>query len=310
MKLPAPLLPATAAGYAWISIAAAIATALLKLLAWHLTASVGLLSDALESLVNLAGAAMALTMIRFAAEPADAEHPYGHSKAEYFSSGFEGVLILVAGAAILLAAALRFIHPHALQDIGPALLVSAVALAINFATSRLLGSAGARLDSVALRADSAHLMTDVWTSAGIIAGIALIALTGWHVLDPLIAAVVGCYILWTGLKLLREALSGLIDVAWSGEDLKALEQVLDRYRADGVGFHAIRTRQAAWRRFASLHVLVPGAWTVQRGHDLLERIESDLAAVLPHVSVLTHLEPIEDEASYEDAGVEQLERKA
>lgn len=303
-------LPASAAAYAWISIGAAIATSLLKLLAWKLTASVGLLSDALESLVNLAGAAMALTMIRFAAEPADDEHPYGHSKAEYFSSGFEGVLILVAGAAILVAAALRLLHPHPLEQVGPALVVSGLALAINLVTSRLLGRAGTELDSVALRADSAHLMTDVWTSAGIIAAVALIAVTGWDVIDPLIAAGVGCYILWTGLKLLREALSGLIDVAWPAEDLRTLEQLLGRYRAEGIGFHAIRTRQAAWRRFVSCHVLVPGAWSVKRGHDLLERFESDLAAVLPHVSVLTHLEPIEDAASYEDAEIGQLERPA
>lgn len=291
--------------YAWLSIAAAVATMALKLVAWKLTGSVALLSDALESLVNLGGAAMALWMLHVAAQPPDHDHAYGHDKAEYFSSGFEGMLIFVAGGAIAWAAVPRLLHPLALEQTGAGIAVSAAATAINFAVARVLAAAGQKHHSVTLRADADHLQTDVWTSAGVILGVGLVALTGWQILDSLIALAVAVNILWTGVRLVNEAAMGLMDAAWPETQLKELEAVLDRFRAQGVEFHAVRTRQAAARHFVSCHVLVPGKWTVQRGHDLLEQIEAALAERIPHLTAFTHMEPIEDPASYSDINLER-----
>lgn len=291
--------------YAWLSVAAALATMALKTWAWHLTGSVGLLSDALESLVNLGGALMTLMMLWLAAQPPDAGHEYGHGKAEYFASGFEGLLIFLAGGLILAAALPRLLNPQPLEQLGVGLAVSTLASVINLAVSRVLMAAGRRHQSVALDADARHLMTDVWTSAGVIAGVALVALTGWLILDPLLAVAVALHILWTGWKLARDAAAGLMDASWPDDERQTLEQALEPYRAQGIGFHALRTRRAAARRFASFHVLVPGAWTVQRGHDLLEEIEAAILRELPNVTVFTHLEPIEDPASYADMGLDR-----
>lgn len=286
--------------FAWLSVAAALATMGIKLAAWWLTGSVGLLADAIESLVNLGAALMAVMMLWLAAQPPDAGHEYGHDKAEYFASGFEGLLIFVAGGLILWAAVPRLWQPTPLDHAGLGLALTAAASAINFIVARVLLSAGRRYDSVALRADSQHLMTDVWTSAGVIVAVGLVAVTGWLVLDPLIAIAVAVHILWTGFRLIREASEGLMDAAWPEADREALDRALLPFRADGIGFHAVRTRQAARRRFASFHVLVPGQWTVQRGHDLLEKIEAAVGQELPHTVVFTHLEPIEDPVSYDD----------
>ena len=291
--------------FAWLSVAAALATMALKTWAWNLTGSVGLLSDALESLVNLGGALMALMMLWLAAQPPDAGHEYGHGKAEYFASGFEGLLIFLAGGLILVAAVPRLLNPQALEQTGIGLAISTVASVINLVVSRVLMAAGRRHQSVTLDADARHLMTDVWTSAGVIAGVALVAVTGWLILDPLLAVAVAMHILWAGWKLASEAVSGLMDASWPDQERQVLEKALEPYRATGIGFHALRTRRAAARRFASFHVLVPGAWTVQRGHDLLEEIEAALARELPNVTVFTHLEPIEDPASYEDMGLDR-----
>jgi len=286
--------------YAWLSIAAAMATILLKGMAWWLTGSVGLLSDALESFVNLAGALMALAMLSLAATPADDKHAYGHGKAEYFSSAFEGLLILLAAISIGYAAIERLLHPQTLDAMGVGLLVSVVAGFINLFAARELLSAGREHNSITLEADAKHLMTDVWTSAGVIVGVALVWLSGWLWLDPVIALLVAVNIVWTGWELLHRSASGLMDEALPDEQIQAIEAVLNGYRRQGSEFHALRTRQAGRQAFISMHVLVPGDWTVQCGHDLLELIEADIRALVPFSHVTTHLEPIEDPVSLVD----------
>jgi len=293
--------------YAWLSIAAAIVTILLKGIAWWLTGSVGLLSDALESFVNLAGALMALAMLSLAAEPEDDKHAYGHGKAEYFSSAFEGFLILLAAFSIAYTAIERFMHPQAIQDVGVGLLVSVVASLINLFAARELLKAGREFNSITLEADAKHLMTDVWTSVGVIIGVGLVWLSGWLWLDPLIALLVALNIVWTGWQLLQRSASGLMDEAIPKEQIEAVEVVLKNYRQQGLDFHALRTRQAGRHAFITLHVLVPGKWTVQHGHDLVEQIEADIRAVVPFSHLTTHLEPIEDPVSLIDEALERQE---
>ena len=291
--------------FAWLSIAAAAATILLKGGAWWLTGSVGLLSDALESFVNLASAMMMLTMLALAARPPDEEHEYGYSKAEYFASGFEGTLILVAATLIAIAAVERVRAPQALTQVGLGLAVAVAASAINFAVARVLARAGRRHRSIALEADAVHLMADVWTSAGVVLGVGAVALTGWLWLDPLVALGVAAHIVWAGVKLMRRSVHGLLDRALPADERKAIEAALAEFRAQGIDFHALRTREAAGRSFVSMHVLVPGDWTVQRGHDILEAIEERIRRTVPHASVFTHLEPREDPASYDDVKLDR-----
>ena len=293
--------------FAWLSILAAVATIALKGAAWWLTGSVGLLSDALESFVNLAAAGVTLAMLTVAARPPDDEYAYGYSKAEYFASGIEGTLIVVAAALIAYAALDRLRAPQPLAAVGIGLALSLAASAVNFGAARVLARAGKHYRSIALEADAQHLMIDVWTSAGVVVAVALVALTGWLWLDPVIALGVAANIVWTGVRLVRRSVLGLLDHALPDADRRAIEAVLDSFRAQGIDFHALRTRAAAGRSFVSLHVLVPGAWTVQRGHDVLEEIESQLCAAVRSASVFTHLEPIEDPASYRD---EALDREA
>ena len=299
------MLPASLKRYAWLSIAAALATILLKGWAWWLTGSVGLLSDALESFVNLAGAMMALAMLSVAAMPADDNHAHGHGKAEYFSSAVEGFLILVAAASIAYAAIDRLLNPRALEAVGIGLVVSVAASVINLVTSRILMDVGRKYRSITLEADAHHLMTDVWTSAGVIAGVGLAWLTGWLWLDPVIALLVALNIVWTGWQLLNRSAAGLMDVSIPPEEIKAVEDVLDGYRRQGLAFHALRTRQAGSRAFISMHVLVPGTWTVQQGHDWSERIEADIRQAIPNSNITTHLEPIEDPVSLADQGLDR-----
>ncbi len=291
--------------YAWLSVAAAIATILLKGAAWWMTGSVGLLSDAIESFVNLAGALMALWMLTLAAQPADEKHPHGHGKAEYFSSAFEGFLILVAAVSIAWTAIDRLMHPQALDALGPGLMVSVVASAINFAAATVLLRAGRSHGSITLEADAHHLMTDVWTSGGVILGVGLVWLSGWNWLDPAIALLVAANIVWTGWQLMHRSTAGLMDVSLPAEKLDLIRQQLARYAAEGIGYHALRTRQAGRQSFVSLHVLVPGQWSVQQGHDWAERIESDLRDIIPHCHVTTHLEPADDPRSMEDQGLDR-----
>jgi cation diffusion facilitator family transporter len=291
--------------YALISVAAAVVTFGLKGAAYLLTGSVGILSDALESVVNLLAAAVALMALSAAARPADDEHTYGHTKAEYFSSGFEGGLILVAAGSIAYAAIRRILAPQPIAQAGLGLAVSTVASLVNLGVARVLFRAGARYDSIALEADAHHLMTDVWTSAGVIAGVGAAALSGWTILDPLVAIVVAANIVRTGTSLIRRSALGLLDTALPDDVRRAIQTVLDARAADGVHWHALRTRQAGRWRFISFHVLVPGDWTVQRGHDLLETIEDEVRAAVPFSTVFTHLEPIEDPASFQDQRLER-----
>lgn len=291
--------------FALLSIAAALATIGLKLFAWWITGSVGLLSDALEGTVNLAGAMMMLAMVIVATRPPDEDHAYGYSKAEYFASGFEGMLILVAAVSIAVVAVERLITPRALDHVGAGLAVSAVAAAVNYAVARRLFEAGRRYQSVALEADAHHLMTDVWTSAGVIAGVAAVALTGWQRLDPLIALAVAANIVWTGVKLMRRSIHGLLDRALPAADLDRINRVLEAHRARGIDFHALRTRQAGARAFISVHVLVPADWSVARGHDMAHRVEYDIRQTLPGATVLTHVEPIGHAESYRDIDLDQ-----
>jgi len=301
------MLPATLKRYAWLSIAAALSTILFKGWAWWLTGSVGLLSDALESFVNLAGAMMALAMLTLAALPADDNHAHGHGKAEYFSSAFEGFLILVAAVGIAYAAIERLLNPQPLEAVGIGLGVSVVATIINLVTSRILMGVGRKYKSITLEADAHHLLTDVWTSVGVIAGVGLVWLTGWLWLDPVIAILVAMNIVWTGWQLLQRSAAGLMDVSIPEDELKAIEGILDGYRQQGLEFHALRTRQAGTRAFVSFHLMVPGAWTVQHGHDWSERIEADIRRTVPHAHITTHMEPMEDPVSLAD---QDLDRQA
>ncbi|MBN1509198.1 MAG: cation transporter [Sedimentisphaerales bacterium] len=291
--------------YAWLSIAAAVVTIALKSLAWQVTGSVGLLSDALESLVNLVAAILALSMLIVAARPADEEHPYGHSKAEYFASGAEGVLILVAAVSIGVAAVHRILVPRAIEQPGLGLAVSASASAINFVVARVLLSVGKRHNSITLEADAHHLMTDVWTSVAVILGVGAVALTGWGLLDPIIALLVAVNIVRTGVQLMRRSVAGLMDTALPPEEYEKVLKVLDKYKEQGVEFHALRTRQAAGRRFVSIHVLVPGRWSTHKGHHLVEDVEKDIRDVLSGVTVFTHLEPVDDPLSFQDIEIDR-----
>ena len=286
--------------YAWLSIATAVATILLKPVAWRITGSIGLLSDALESVVNLAGAVMALAMITLAEQPADDRHAYGHGKAEYFSAGFEGVLILLAALAIGFTAVERMFDPRAIEQVGIGLIVSVGASILNLATALILLSAGRKHRSLTLEADAHHLLTDVWTSAGVIAAVGAVGLTGWLWLDPLIALLVAANIVWTGTKLVLRATRGLMDISLPEAEHGKVVAVLEAYRGEGIDYHALRTRESGSRQFVEVHVLVPGKWTVQRGHEYVERLEADIRCVLPQANVLTHLEPIEDPVSHED----------
>ncbi len=291
--------------YAWLSIVAALTTIVLKAVAWRMTGSVGLLSDALESLVNLAGALMALAMISVAEQPADADHAYGHGKAEYFSAGFEGLLILLTAVGIGIASVERLRHPQALEQVDIGLALSLLASLVNLFTARVLLATGKKYGSLTLEADARHLMTDVWTSAGIIVGVGAVALSGRLWLDPVLGLLVAINIVWTGWKLLRRSTQGLMDRALPADEHGLLLAVLAGYRQQGVDYHALRTRESGSRRFVELHVLVPGEWTIQRGHELVERLEGDIRQALPRTTVLTHLEPVDDPSSHEDIALDR-----
>ncbi|MEZ4663769.1 MAG: cation diffusion facilitator family transporter [Caldilineaceae bacterium] len=293
--------------YAWLSLAAALFTIGLKTGAYLLTGSIGLFSDALESVVNLAAALMALIMLTVAARPPDDEHLYGHTKAEYFSSGVEGALIIMAAASIGYAAVGRLLRPAPLEQIGWGLAVAVVAALVNLGASRLLLQAGKAYGSITLVADAEHLMTDVWTSVGVVLGVGAVSLTGWQWLDSVIALLVAVNILWIGVRLLRESALGLMDTALPPAELAQIVEILESYRQHQVTYHSLRTRRAGLRRFMSVHVLTPGVWTVQEGHIWLERIEAEIRAALPNMTILTHLEPVEDPRSMDDKGLDRVQ---
>lgn len=290
----------------WLSVAAALATIGLKTIAYLVTGSVGLLSDAAESVVNLVAAAIAMAALRWALKPADEEHAYGHQKAEYFSAGVEGTLVLVAAVTIGVTAFGRLLDPQPIESVGIGLAVSAGATLINLGVGVLLLRAGREERSIVVEADGRHLITDVWTSVGVIAGVGAVALTGWEIVDPLIAIAVAINILVTGSSLVRRSVGGLMDRGLDAADRAQIDEVLACFRErEGIDFHALRTRQAGSRAFVSVHVLVPGAWTVQRGHDLVEHVEDDLRERLPHATIFTHLEPVEDPKSFRDIDLDR-----
>ncbi|HSM26256.1 MAG TPA: cation diffusion facilitator family transporter [Anaerolineaceae bacterium] len=296
--------PSTLTRYAWLSIAAALVTMGLKAGAYWLTGSVGLLSDALESLVNLAGAIMVLSMLKIAARPADDNHSYGHSKAEYFSSGFEGSLILIAAGSIIYTAIKRLIEPQPLEQLGIGLLILLVASTVNLVVSIIMRKAGKRHNAIALTANASHLMTDVWTSVGVLVGVGAVALTNWQPLDSIVAILAALNILWSGFKIVRDSVYGLMDTALPQDELDLINSILDTYKSQGVEFHAVRTRQSAAIKFVTMHVLVPNEWTVKHGHELLNQIENELKERLPNANIFTHLEPLHDPSSYGDTEVQ------
>jgi len=283
-----------------VSILVSLAVIGLKMLAWAWTGSVGILSDAAESLANLAGALVAYLMLALAAEPPDEEHAFGHSKAEYFASGFEGGLILVAALGIAWAGVTRWLSPQPLEDLGVGLVLAGGASLLNLGLARVLLRAGRAHGSITLEASGRHLMADVWTSVGVLGAVAGVAWTGWPWLDPLAALLVSIHLLWTGWGLLRRSVLGLLDTSLPADALAQIQGVLAEYEAGGIQFHALRTRTAGHRSFISLHVLVPGGWSVQRGHDLAEELEVRIRARVRGSVVFTHLEPLEDPLSFQD----------
>ncbi len=283
--------PANALPYIRLSVVAALTTIALKFLAWWFSGSVGLLSDALESFVNLAGALFALSMLSLAATPPDEDHPWGHTKAEYFSSGFEGTLIFVAAGAILWAAVGRLLSPQPLEQLGIGLWFSAASTVLNFVVARILARAAQRLHSVVLEADSAHLMTDVWTSIGVVGGLLAYLATGWQWLDAVIAILVALHILGEGWKLMRSAFNGLMDHALATDEVAAIQTILASYAPQGVSYKRLRTRRSGTRRFAHVDILVPGQWDVAHAHDLLDEIEARIAREVHDTLATTHLEP-------------------
>jgi Ca2+-transporting ATPase len=284
--------------FAWLSILGAVLTMALKTEAYVITGSVGLLSDAAESLVNLAAAVVALAMLTLAARPADPGHPFGHGKAEYFASGFEGALILVAAGGIAWAAWDRLWHPQPLAELNLGMAISAAAAAVNGGVAWVLLRAGRKYGSITLEADGRHLMSDVWTTGAVLLALGGIAITGWQWLDPIIAFLAALQIVWSGVSLMRRSVSGLLDAAIPPEEKAQVDRILDRYRAQGIQFHDLRTRAAGMQRLITVHVLVPGQLTVQEGHDFLERIEGEIQDALGNVTIVTHLEPLEDAASF------------
>ena len=292
--------------YAALSIVAALVTIGMKTAGWRLTGSVGLLADALESLVNLGAACLAFWAVWYAARPPDDDHAFGHDKAEYFAAGIEGALVLLAAGSIVWAAIPRLIHPEPIADGFVGAAISGAASLVNLFVARVLRRAGERHRSPTLVADAHHLMTDVWSSVGVVVAVVLVAVTGWAILDPLVALVMAVVIVRTGYTLVRGAAGGLMDTALSPDEIADLETILRRHCAEGLDFHALRTRRSGTRRFASVHVLVPPDWTVQRGHDLCEALEAEMRAAVPGLSMITHLEPLGDPASDDDLPLDRF----
>lgn len=297
--------------FAWLSVLAAVFTISLKTIAYLITGSVGLFSDALESVVNLVGALMALAMLTIAARPPDDDHAYGHNKAEYFSSGVEGMLIVAAALGIGITAIPRLINPKPLEQIGLGLIVSVSASLINLVVSIILMKAGKKYNSITLEADAKHLMTDVWTSVGVLLGVGGVALTDWERLDPIIAIIVAGNIIRTGINIMRKSAFGLMDASLSNEEQNKIKEILDQYIKKGIQYHALRTREAGARKFISLHILVPGMWTVQQSHKLLEDLENDIRnALIGPTTVFTHLESLDDPTSWDDIHLDRGEDRS
>lgn len=295
--------------FAYLSIAAALVTIGLKFFAYFYTGSMGLLSDALESCVNLIAAIVALIMIHISEKPADNEHYFGHTKAEYFSSAIEGGLIMVAAFSIIWSAYPRLLAPRPIENVSLGLIISLSASLVNLGVSLVLLKNGKKHKSLLLEADGKHLMTDVWTSAGVIVAVLFVMLTGWLILDPIIAIIVALNIIWTGFQLIKRSANGLMDASIPVDELKKVTDYLNEIKENHIDYHSLMTRQAGQRKFISLHLLVPGEWSVQKGHDLAENIEETIEDMFPElVTVSTHIEPIEDPASMRDIGIDRTKR--
>jgi len=292
--------------FAWLSIAAAVLTIGFKSAAYFLTGSVGLLSDALESGINLIAAVIALGALTIVARPPDNEHNFGHDKAEYFSSGVEGILIVFAAVGIAYTSIQRLMNPQPLEQVGIGLAVSVIASLINFSVARILLTASKQNNSITLEADSHHLMTDVWTSVGVVIAVGAVAVTGWLWLDPVIGLLVALNITWSGAKIMRRSAMGLMDTGLPADDLRRLTTILDSYKANDIEWHALRTRQSASRYFVSVHILVPGEWTVKKGHDLVEKLDRDIVRELPQITLTTHLEPLGDPSAMQDIALDRV----
>jgi len=277
----------------------------MKASAYYLTGSVGLLADALESLVNLAAAIVMLIVLSLSIRPANDEFTFGFSKMEYFSSGFEGGMILLAAAGIFMTAIPRLINPVPLEQIGIGLVISSAASLINYGVAVILMRAAKRYGSIPLEADSRHLMTDVWTTIGVLVGIALVGLTGFERLDPIVALLVGVNILFTGIRMLRRSAQGLLDTAIPADELEAVKSILDSYDEQGMKYHALRTRQAARRNFLAVHLLMPGEWTIRQGHQVAEKIEAQVREAIPNSNIVTHLEPLDDPRAWQDTELDR-----
>lgn len=287
-------------------MATALVTLALKFGAAHVTGSVGLLSDALEGLVNLFAAILAFVVLSYAHDAPDREHNFGHEKAEYFSSGTEGALIFVAAGAIVWTAIPRLLAPQPLEQLGVGLGIAAVAAAANGACAWFMLRGSREHRSITLEADARHLLTDVWTTGGVIAGVLLASATGVLRLDAIVAIAVALHILWTGASLMRRSFHGLMDQAVPDGDRAQIVAILDALRTRGCDYHELRTRTAGARSFVDVHILVPGSMSVQEGHNLVEGLEKEVQLRLPHVEMLTHLEPIEDPRSWTDETHRQL----
>lgn len=280
--------------FAWLSIAAAVVTISLKTAAYYFTGSVGLLSDALESLINLAAAIVALFTLKIAASPADEEHAFGHDKAEYFSSGIEGSLIFIAAVSIAYTAFQRLISPQPLEQLSIGLIVSGVATVVNFAVAGILIRTGKKHHSLVLEADGHHLMTDVWTSIGVIIGVGLVSLTGWLRLDPIIAILVAINIVWTGFSLIKRSVLGLMDTAVAPELQNLAEAILKkRAEKEGITFDNFRSRQSGMKKFFYFDMQFPNAWTIQKVHKIADEIEIEIQEKIPNSTVFSHLEPFD-----------------
>ena len=286
--------------YAWLSVATSVVTIALKFAAYFLTGSVGLLSDAVEALVNIAAALVALAVLSYSAHAPDREHNFGHEKAQYFSSGIEGALVFVAAAAIIWTSVPRLFRPAEIEQVSLGLTLSVLASIANAACAWVMLRAARVHRSITLEADARHLLTDVWTTAGVVAGVLLVQATGLLRLDPLIAIAVAVHILWTGFELITRSFHGLMDRAIPDADRAVIVEVLEKLRHEGADYHALRTRESGAKSFVDVHVLVPGRMSVQEAHDLAEALENDIRTRLPHVEVLTHLEPLEDPKSWDD----------
>lgn len=292
--------------YAWLSVGAAVATILLKFSAFFITGSVGLLSDALEGIVNLVAAFVALITIKVVEQPPDATHEYGHDKAGYFSAGIEGTLIVVAAITILVTGVNRLLHPQAIEQGFIGLVIAGLAAVVNLFVGQVLVRTGKKHRSITLEADGHHLLSDVWSSAGVIIGVGLAIVTGIEWLDPVVALLVGLKIGWEGAKILKRSLAGLMDATIPADERAILEDILNQYQErEGIEWHGLRTRQSGARSFIDVHVLTPPDWTVQRAHDLSEALEQDIAERLEGVAVHTHIEPLGDPAAMADGALKR-----